>query len=101
MASASAAKDADSTKLKDLVSECDSAASAWEHRQKEAAAEMAAIEKAKEILASRVTVFLQAKVKEVPLSLAGDGLKSRLRLQKTRQGLVSHFRGLGNRLHSL
>merc|ERR1719160_826885 len=44
-ASAEEAKAADSKKLKDLITECDSAAAAWEHRQKEAAAEMAAIEK--------------------------------------------------------
>merc|ERR1719316_2260510 len=45
-----------------LKTECESAAAAWEARQKSAAEEMGAIEKAKEILVSGVKAFVQVKV---------------------------------------
>merc|ERR1719321_2088468 len=66
-------------------------------RQKEAAAEMAAIEKAKEILASRVTVLIQVKRKNSDDATS----EQRTKTQKTRAALIAHFRGLGNKLHSL
>jgi len=53
---------------------------------------MAAIEKAKEILASRVTVLIQVR------SSSKDPSPS---THKVRQALIKHFRGLGNKLHSL
>merc|ERR1719395_198244 len=59
---------------------------------------MAAIEKAKEILASRVTVFLQMKVTEPQ---TGDSLKNQAQVAKLRQKLVNHFRTLGSKLHSI
>merc|ERR1719159_1137505 len=59
LADTEASKAADEKALESVTQECNDAAAAWDTRQKEAKAEMAAIEKAKEILASRVTVFLQ------------------------------------------
>merc|ERR1719214_192364 len=56
----------DEKNLKALVTECDNAASAWETRQSEATAEMGAIEKAKEILSSRVKVFIQKVTRNTP-----------------------------------
>jgi len=46
-----------------LKTECESKASEWEARQKSAAEEMGAIEKAKEILVSGVTAFAQVSTK--------------------------------------
>merc|ERR1719265_3130384 len=56
-------KAADEKSLEETKQECDATSEAWAHRQEEAKAEMAAIEKAKEILASRVTVFIQVQLK--------------------------------------
>jgi len=56
---------------------------------------MAAIEKAKEILASRVTVLIQVKITDK------NDLSTSTKTQKTRQQLINHFRTLGNKLHSL
>merc|ERR1719453_2734926 len=55
---ATAAKEADSKYLAELTTTCNQAAAAWDNRQKEAAAEQAAIAKAVEILAGRVKVLL-------------------------------------------
>jgi chromosome segregation ATPase len=86
-----AAKAADETALKSVTAECTAAAEAWSTRQSEAKAEQAAIDKAKEILSSRVTVFIQFKKHPT-----GHGIQ-----QQTRQKLVNHFRDLGTKLHSL
>merc|ERR1719161_2205515 len=85
-------------KLKSTKQECDATSEAWAKRQEEAKAEMAAIEKAKEILASRVTVFIQMKLKSLT---PPDSIQDTIKTQKTRQVLISHFRDLGNKLHSL
>merc|ERR1719428_1347120 len=89
----SASKAADEKSLKETSHECEATAVAWENRQKEASAEMAAIEKAKEILASRVTVLIQVR------SSSKDSPAPNT--HKVRQALIQHFRGLGNKLHSL
>merc|ERR1719386_594376 len=89
---------ADSKSLEETTQECTATAEAWAMRQKEAAAEMAAIEKAKEILASRVTVLIQVKLKRNSDDATSD---QRSKTQKTRAALIAHFRGLGNKLHSL
>jgi len=85
--------------LASCTAECDKAATDWDARQKGAKEETAAIQKAKEILSSRVTVFVQSKahgmVKQ-PVEQSGDK-----QLAKTRQLLINHFRKLGNDLHSL
>merc|ERR1719420_1425480 len=91
------AKAADEKSLEETTQECEATSAAWATRQKEAAAEMAAIEKAKEILASRVTVLLQVKTADkMP-----DDVSSTVKTRKTRQHLINHFRTLGNKLHSL
>jgi len=80
--------------LKETTLECEETSAAWATRQTEAKAEMAAIEKAKEILASRVTVLIQFKITD------NDATATR-KSQKTRSALISHFRNLGNKIHSL
>jgi hypothetical protein len=82
----------DEKNLKALTTECDNAASAWETRQTEATAEMAAIEKAKEILDTRVKVFIQKVTRDAPAKGSA---------QKIRQTLINHFRGMGQKLGSL
>merc|ERR1719158_316233 len=94
-----ASKAADEKALESVTIECTDAAAAWDTRQKETKAEMAAIEKAKEILASRVTVFLQTGQGDQPQS--GDSLKTQAQTAKLRQKLVNHFRTLGSKLHSI
>jgi len=88
------ARAVDEKNLKALCTECDNAASAWETRQTEASNEMAAIEKAKEILASRVKVFIQKTAHAAPEHRMMEG-------QKIRQTLINHFRGMGQKLGSL
>merc|ERR1719335_366237 len=90
-----ASKAADEKSLEETTKECEATSAAWATRQKEAAAEMAAIEKAKEILASRVTVLIQVKITD------NNDLSSTVKTQKMRQHLINHFRSLGNKLHSL
>merc|ERR1719217_1503369 len=82
-----ASKAADEKALEAVTLECNEGSAAWDTRQKEAKAEMAAIDKAKEILASRVTVFLQ-----VAQPQASDALKQQVANSKLRQKLVNHFR---------
>merc|ERR1719331_2312889 len=55
--------DADTKYLAELQQSCAEKAAQWEQRQKDAAGEMAAIAKAKEILAEGVKVFLQVSAK--------------------------------------
>merc|ERR1719217_237967 len=90
--------------LASVTSECDKASTDWAARQKGAKDETAAIAKAKEILASRVTVFVQSmthgKVKQ-PGEQAGEIRKQESSVAKTRQTLINHFRKLGTDLHSL
>merc|ERR1719160_1991681 len=88
--------EADSKSLKETQHECQEKAVEWELRTKEANAEMAAIEKAKQILAERVTVLIQVRSRS---RTSDRGTLSNER--KIRQSLINHFRGLGNRLHSL
>merc|ERR1719335_417512 len=92
-----ASKAADEKSLEETTQECEATAAAWATRQKEAAAEMAAIEKAKEILAARVTVLLQVKIADK----TPDDVSSTVKTRKMRKHLISHFRTLGNKLHSL
>merc|ERR1719191_1641150 len=84
----------DEKSLKALTTECDNAASAWETRQSEAKAEMGAIEKAKEILSSRVKVFIQKVIRDKPEH------PGQMQGQKIRQTLINHFRGMGQKLGS-
>merc|ERR1719235_3159453 len=96
---ATTSKAADEKTLAEIQHECQEESVAYEMKVKDGAAEMAAIQKAKDILAERVTVLIQVKARsrEVP----SDDVTSKHAQQKTRQALVQHFRDLGNRLHSL
>merc|ERR1712193_304340 len=83
-----ASKAADEKSLEETTQECEATSAAWATRQKEAAAEMAAIEKAKEILASRVTVLIQVRIADkAPES---DDVSSTVKTQKMRKHLISH-----------
>lgn len=92
---ATASKAADEKALQELVMTCNDAAAAWDARQKDAAAEQAAITKAQEILGSRVKVFLQVQ-----------GQKSEKTDQSNepnvvRAKLIKKFRTLGTKLRSI
>merc|ERR1719262_951756 len=63
LASVEKSKAADEAYVSATKMECESTASAWAQRQKDAAGETAAIEKAKEILASGVKAFIQTSVR--------------------------------------
>jgi len=89
---------ADEKYLEKLVNECTISGHAWDVRQAEAKAEMAAINKAKEILASRVTVLVQ-KVQSTKRVNAEEPLD--LNAAKIRQTLINHFQSLGHRLKSV
>merc|ERR1719375_1728861 len=65
---ATASKAADEKALQELVMTCNDAAAAWDARQKDAAAEQAAITKACEILGSRVNVLLEVDDKDTERS---------------------------------
>ena len=54
---------ADETTLAEVKSDCEAKAKEWAMRQKQAGEETAAIEKAKEVLAEGVKVFLQTSTK--------------------------------------
>eukprot|EP00746_Dinoflagellata_sp_MGD_P158153 gnl/MRDRNA2_/MRDRNA2_86403_c0_seq8.p1 gnl/MRDRNA2_/MRDRNA2_86403_c0~~gnl/MRDRNA2_/MRDRNA2_86403_c0_seq8.p1 ORF type:complete len:741 (+),score=285.31 gnl/MRDRNA2_/MRDRNA2_86403_c0_seq8:88-2310(+) len=98
-----ASKAADEKSLEETKLECEQTSVAWATRQKEAAAEMSAIEKAKEILASRVTVLIQVTLRAKSHSSNDDDdsdVQASVKAQKTRQLLINHFRSVGNKLHS-
>jgi len=85
--------------LAEVSSECDKAAVDWDERQKGAKEEMAAINKAKEILAARVNVFVQAKLHLRDHEL--NPRKAQSQEQKARQDLINHFRNLGSKMKSM
>jgi len=88
-------KAADQKGLAVIQQECQAAAVAFELRKKSGAAEIAAINKAKEILEGGVTVFLQLQ------STTRLKVTAQHKPSKARQSLIDHFRTLGQRLHSL
>merc|ERR1719171_960782 len=94
-----ASKAADEKSLEETQHECQASAVEWENRQKEGSAEMAAIEKAKQILAERVTVLLQVKTKSRTEDYASMQIRANQR--NVRMSLVNHFRDMGTKLHSL
>jgi len=95
VADAKETKSADMEYLATLNLECSKTSKQWDARQKAAKEEMAAISKAKEILAERVTVMMQDKVEDGPdaSQVQNDA--------KVRGLLINHFRKLGSQLHSL
>merc|ERR1719321_1179709 len=86
--------------LSEVSSECDKAAQDWDERQKGAKDEMAAINKAKEILAARVNVFVQAKL-HLRDPHQPDARKEQSQEQKARHDLIQHFRNLGSKMKSM
>jgi len=89
-----ASKAASEKSLAEVQLTCDKAAGAWEARQKGAKEEMAAIAKAKDILAARVTVLVQSNQPDEDAAVSKQS-------SKLRESLVAHFRKLGSDLHSL
>lgn len=97
LAEVEAGKAADEKTLEGLKQQCDEGAQNWATRQKEAKAEMAAIDKAKSILAERVKVFIQFHHAEKhPIST-----QEAINQAKTRAKLIPLFRDMGSQLHSV
>merc|ERR1719321_320747 len=86
--------------LAEVSAECDKASQDWEERQKGAKDEQAAINKAKEILAARVNVFVQAKL-HLRDPHQQSARKAVSQEQKARQDLIHHFRSLGAKMKSM
>merc|ERR550514_2708743 len=86
-------KAADEAYLSSTKMTCESTASAWAQREADAAGETAAIEKAKEILASGVKALIQTSVKS--RTVDEDDMAS-----ARRERLVSSLKRLGNKFHS-
>merc|ERR1719213_567131 len=80
-----------------LKTECETAASEWAERQASAKEEMAAIEKAKEILVSGVVAFVQSNTK---LRLKSDDDTDSDETDMTRVKLVQKIQSLGKEFHS-
>lgn len=95
MAATQKTKFADAAFLASLQQECEAAAAAWADKEKTGKDEMAAIEKAKGILAERVKVFFVQTGKDDPQSDVDD--------EKTavaRNKLVSMLKNLGHKVNS-
>merc|ERR1719379_1027115 len=108
-------KVADSMYLKSLTSECEETAKAWEERQKSASDEIAAIDKAKEILQSRVKAMLQSSTDNGAdgADAADDGEEEKRteaaagvaqydddKAAATRAQLVRQLKEMGHKFHS-
>lgn len=101
MAEVEATKKADESYLQTLTQECESAATAWASRQQAAKGEMEAIDKAKDILASRVKVFVQQAHREMPdASGALVAAPSNAEERALRHKLTDHFVALGHDFRS-
>jgi len=72
-----------------MKQDCQTKAAEWEERQRSAGEEMAAIDKAKEILVSGVTVLLQTGARHT--SVSGDDRRTRV---------AAKLRSLGRKYHS-
>merc|ERR1719236_30084 len=89
-------KAADEEYSTNLKTECETAAKEWAARQESAKAEMAAIDKASEILASGVTALVQVRTNQRSFDEDGeDDAQSEMR-----QKLVRTIQRLGKKLHS-
>jgi len=88
-------KAADEEYSTNLKTECETAAKEWAARQESAKAEMAAIDKASEILASGVTALVQVKTKRSFDDDSENDAQSEMR-----QKLVKHIQRLGKKFHS-
>jgi chromosome segregation ATPase len=90
-------KAADEEYSSNLNTECETAAKEWSARQESAKAEMGAIDKASEILASGVTAFVQVKTKR---SDDFDSDSESDEQSEVRQKLVRKIQRLGKKFHS-
>merc|ERR1719375_2230674 len=91
-------KAADEEYASTLKTECESKAAEWDERQKSAAAEMGAIDKAKEILVSGVKVFVQVSSKMTKWSPDDDDEDDAA--SAAREKVVGILKKLGNEHHS-
>jgi septal ring factor EnvC (AmiA/AmiB activator) len=90
-------KAADTDYSANLKTECETAASEWAERQASAKEEMAAIDKAKEILVSGVVAFVQSGAK---VSSKSDDDTETDEASETRVKLVQKIQSLGKQFHS-
>lgn len=95
LAQAKKTKLADSMYLDDLKLECSQAAKEWEDRKVSAKGEIAAIEKAKDILSSGVKVLIQS---DDPYE--ADATNDDTAAAATRKRVVAQLQGLGHRENS-
>merc|ERR1719502_882431 len=87
-------KAADEEYSANLKTECETAAAEWAERQKSAKEEMAAIEKAKEILSTGVTALSQVSSSRRQISFDDDADDEK---SVTRRKLVQKFQSLGKK----
>jgi chromosome segregation ATPase len=92
-------KAADEEYASTLKTECETAAKEWAARQASAKEEMAAIEKAKEILVSGVVAFAQVGVSSKRVSFDDDDSESDEK-SEVRAKLVKSIQKLGKKFHS-
>merc|ERR1719156_214849 len=92
-------KAADEEYLSTLTTECETAAKEWAARQASAKEEMAAIDKAKEILVSGVVAFAQVGSSSKRVSFDDDDSESDEK-SEVRSKLVSKIQKLGKKFHS-
>merc|ERR1719301_365335 len=93
-------KAADEEYSANLKTECETAASEWAARQESAKAEMAAIDKAKEILVSGVVALVQSGTKLTKKSDFDDDDSESDAASDTRVKLVKKIQSLGKKFHS-
>merc|ERR1719440_880133 len=91
-------KAADEEYSTNLKTECETAAKEWAARQESAKAEMAAIDKASEILASGVTALVQTGTQK--RSFDDDSEDESDAVSEVRQKLVKKIQRLGKKFHS-
>jgi len=83
-----------------LKTECETAASEWAARQASAKEEMAAIEKAKEILSTGVVAFAQVSASLKRVNFDDDDEDSDSESTNVRNKLVKKIQSLGKKFHS-
>merc|ERR550537_1851728 len=100
LAETSKTKAADEEYSSTLKTECETAASEWAARQASAKEEMAAIDKAKEILVSGVVALVQSGSKLTKKSDFDDDDSESDAASETRAKLVKKIQSLGKKFHS-
>jgi len=98
MAKTKECKSADEECLKNLTTECQSKAAEWEERQKSAEGEMAALDKAKEILAGGVKLFVQVGAKTQKTS--AKALAVNEQAEEVRSDLVRKLKKMSRKYNS-